>query len=163
MTWTAPRTAVAGEGLTADIWNTYVRDLFLAGFPAGVTGWTAYTATWTGSGSNPTYTQTVGAYCQVGKWVHAEFVHSYTSGGTGTWRFALPVAARYGSGSRVIGHGIIADAAPAHWTCAFVNADTTYATAYVTNSGASGLVTQTAPITWASGDAVFGVLDYEVA
>lgn len=50
MTWSSPRTWVAGETVTASILNTHLRDNFKALSDA----WTTFTPTWTAATTNPT-------------------------------------------------------------------------------------------------------------
>lgn len=94
MVWTTPRTWVAGEVVTAANLNTHLRDNMKAiGDP-----WTAYTPTWSSTGTVPTIgngTQT-GFYVQAGKLIHFRLkitAGSTTTYGTGAYLFGLPVPA----------------------------------------------------------------------
>jgi hypothetical protein len=93
MSWTDPRTWLAGEDPTAALFNVQIRDNLKAiGDP-----WTAYTPVLTGSTTNPVLGNgsLVGAYLQAGKLVLWRF--SFTSGttttyGSGNYVITLPVA-----------------------------------------------------------------------
>lgn len=91
MAWTAPRTWVAGEIVTAAILNTHARDNQKMLSDA----WGAYTVTWTAVTTNPILGNGVlaGVYMQVGKWVRFRISLAYgtsTNAGTGTWAWSLP-------------------------------------------------------------------------
>lgn len=100
MTWTAPRTYVAGEVVTAAILNTDHRDnLKMLSDP-----WDAYTVTWSSSGTAPAIGNGLlsGFVKQVGKWIRGRIFLDYgttTTAGTGTWQFTLPATSAVGRGS----------------------------------------------------------------
>src|SRR5688572_28327966 len=97
MSWNDPRTWLAGEDPTAALLNLQLRDNLKAiGDP-----WTAYTPTWTGTGTNPAIVNgTIGGrYLQAGKLVIGNFqivMGSSTTFGTGSWLVGLPVPAAAG-------------------------------------------------------------------
>lgn len=93
MVWTSPRTWVAGEVQTAALLNTHLRDNLKAIGDA----WTAYTPTWTATGTNPAIGNgtIAGAYMQAGKLVAFRLkitMGSTTTYGSGAYLFGLPVA-----------------------------------------------------------------------
>lgn len=95
MAYTAPRTWIPGEVVTAALLNTHLRDNFKSvGDP-----WTAYTPTWNGSAATPAIGNgtLTGRFMQVGKLVrfHIDLVYgsTTTSGAAGNlWNWSLPVA-----------------------------------------------------------------------
>lgn len=100
MTWTAPRTWVAGEVVTAALLNTHLRDNLLEVGPSNTgAAWVAFTPTWTSTGAAPSLGNgtLVGRYKSVGKTTHFRLrldVGSTTTLGTGNYLFGgLPVTA----------------------------------------------------------------------
>lgn len=98
MTWTTPRTWVAGELVTADIMNSAIRDQF------NVIGgaWSPYTLQWTASTTNPVL-GTNGSYSaryrKVGRTVDLNvFVNigSDTTKGEGAYSINLPATPAVG-------------------------------------------------------------------
>lgn len=94
MTWTIPRTWLAGEAPTAAILNEQIRDNFAAIGDA----WTSYTPVWSAATTPPAIGNgsIVGAYLQAGKLVLYRF--KITSGttttyGSGNYQVTLPVNA----------------------------------------------------------------------
>jgi hypothetical protein len=96
MAWTAPRTYVAGEIITAATLNTHIRDNFLA-FGDPIT-YTAYTPSWqSAAGTNPAIGNgsIAGNYNIIGKTCRFKATittGSTTTAGTGTYILSLPVA-----------------------------------------------------------------------
>lgn len=94
MAWTAPRTWVSGETVTAALLNVHLRDNLKAlGDP-----WTPYTPSWTAATTNPTLNNgsKSGTFIQVGKLVMFRInitFGSTTTVGNGIYSFGLPVAA----------------------------------------------------------------------
>lgn len=91
MTWTVPRTWVAGEIVTAALMNTHVRDNEKMLSDA----WGPYTVTWTATTTNPSIGNgsLTGAYMQIGSWVRFRISLVFgttTNAGSGTWAFGLP-------------------------------------------------------------------------
>lgn len=92
MTWTDPRTWLAGERLTAALLNQQLRDNQKAIGDA----WTAYTPTWSSTGTavalgNGTVT---GAYIEAGNLIIWKFLitsGTTTTYGTGNYAISLPV------------------------------------------------------------------------
>jgi hypothetical protein len=92
--WTAPRTWVASEVVTAAIMNTHIRDNMLSLGAA----WAAYTPVLTATTTNPTLGNgtLVGAFIQPGGGKTTDFrivltIGSTTTVGSGTYLFTLPV------------------------------------------------------------------------
>ncbi|PVD01353.1 hypothetical protein [Streptomyces sp. CS014] len=90
----APRLWMAGETVTAAMLNTEIRDQFNSMFDA----WTAFTPTWTSTGTAPTLGNgtLTGRYMKIGRTVHvygALTFGSTTNTGTGSLTMGLPVQA----------------------------------------------------------------------
>ena len=132
------------------------------------TAWTAYTPTWTSSGTAPSLGNGSwsAAYQQLGKTV---FVRIYllfgstTSAGTGNWRITLPVAAKTVNGvvlpATYLKNGV-------NWYIGMANCNYDGNTGYVVpllGANPSGAVTNTAPFTWGSGDNLLINGTYEAA
>jgi hypothetical protein len=87
----APRTWVVGEVVSAAIMNQEIRDQFNSMFGA----WTAYTPSWTSSGTAPSLGNgtIIGRYMKFGRTVvcHINLVTgSTTTYGSGSYNFSLP-------------------------------------------------------------------------
>ncbi len=132
--------------------------------------WTAYTPTWTSSGTAPVLVNGTiqGRYCQMGKLVIAEGrmnAGTSTTYGTGTYSWSLPVtSANPFSGNSAIGTVWIRDSSAGDFQGVAIDAGTTF----IVRPGASAFggntaVGQTAPMTWASGDWITWFLCYEAA
>jgi len=95
MAWTAPRTWVAGETVTAAQMNTHIRDNLLDAFPNTPDAWTIYSPVLTAT-TNPTLGNSTltGSYMVIGNTVHFRFrltIGSTFSAGSGTYQFTLPL------------------------------------------------------------------------
>lgn len=160
MAWTAPRTWVAGEVVTASLMNTHIRDneKMLSD------SWAAYTTTWTSSGGGAAVGNgSLTAFAAiVNKWVRFRILLTYgttSNAGTGTWQFTLP-------GSSVTGRGSLGTAACFDTSAAllyprnvFQNGTGTLVVADMTPTRIGG----TSPFTWASGDELNIIGEYEAA
>lgn len=157
MSWTAPRTWVAGETVTAALLNTHLRDNLKAVGDA----WTAYTPGWSGSGGIIGSGLRVGAFMQAGKLVLANF--RLTVGGsttlTGTYDIGLPVAAKYTADSPV-GQVFIRDLGTAVYMRNLYTPDGSNCRG---SSEAGTLVGAASPMAAAGGDTFTGSLYYEAA
>jgi len=122
--WTAPRTWVAADTLTAAQLNTDVRDNTLHLYEAFGT-WTAFTPTLGGTGATlgtaPNNGTLVCHYMQINKTVHARYI---LLGGSGTnlssdrLTLTLPVTARDPGNYRVpVGVGHVFDSGVASYHC----------------------------------------------
>ena len=166
MAWTAPRTWVAAEVVTAAIMNTHVRDNLLALGDV----WTSYTPTWTSTGTAPAIgngTQ-VGGYINPGKLVvfRAKItMGSTTTFGTGNYRIALPVAVGTNEPGRFM-VALLDSSAGSTFHGVTYNVATTIAPVAVDNGTAGGAVaavTPTVPFTFATSDTIEVVGTYEAA
>lgn len=158
MAWTAPRTWVAGEIVTAALMNTHLRDNLLAiGDPTAA--WTTYTPTFSGTLGNGTIT---GQYAKTGRRVH--FIVRFTFGSTSTMGadFGLPVAAAARTITGKI-HGRVVDvsAGPNHYLVG--GGIGSGATAVAPVAHGQTALTGSVPITWASGDVLEIQGTYEAA
>ncbi len=97
MVWTAPRTWVASEVVTAALMNTHVRDNLKAIGDA----WTAWTPTVTASTGTFTTVSGSGRYIAAGKLIVWSCTITITTVGTasGYVQFTLPVTAQASSGN----------------------------------------------------------------
>lgn len=155
MTWTTPRTWVAGEKPTAATLNTHIRDNFNAiGDP-----WTSYTPTLGNSTlGNGTLT---GAYSAAGKQTlfRIKFTLGSTSAITGSPTFTLPVNA---VGTRTFVCDLLmwdssAPVSKAGW--AYNSAAGTLSV----RDDSSSVISSTSPFTWAVSDEFLIVGAYEAA
>ena len=135
------------------------------------TAWTTYTPTWTAATTNPTLGNgtLTGAYKQIGKTVFVRVKLSWgstTTGGSGDWRFSLPVTAASADGIQfpctMLDNGV-------NWYEGTVNGayanNTTYSViiAKATNQAYSGGVNATLPFNWGSTDSLQFNGSYEAA
>ncbi len=165
MAWTDPRTWVAGETITAALFNTHVRDNFkVIGDP-----WTEYTPTWAGGSAIGNGTM-VGRYTQAGQRV--DFYVTITMGstttfGAGAWTLTLPVAAVANRAWAFTGHAYDTSAGssnsfPILGTIVPGNSVVNLRCDSTTAGNGMRNVLNTNPFTWASGDVLFVGGTYEV-
>lgn len=131
--------------------------------------YTAYTPTWTASTTNPVIGNgsLSGRYVQVGKLVHCWGIitaGSTTTFGTGSYRFAIPVAAN-ASLSSPVGQIHFRDSGVGDYILAIAQivTSTTCQITQQTSFGANTVWTPTAPFTFGSGDSMRFNLVYEAA
>jgi hypothetical protein len=98
----APRTWLVGEVVAAATLNTEIRDQFNSMFAA----WTAYTPSWTSSGTAPNLGNgtLIGRYMKIGRTVicHINMITgSTTTYGTGNYNWTLPSTAANAGASYV--------------------------------------------------------------
>lgn len=163
MAYTAPRTWVTGELVTAAMLNANVRDNQNAAFPLGVDAWTAYTPTLTQS-ATVTKTVTYAKYQRVGRTITVNMIMSVTGAGTASNNIliGLPVASA-AAGNITSGAGFIGDSSAAlNYTGAAVLASTT-TVGIVANVGAGFLGASAMTAALASGDSVGLFVTYEAA
>lgn len=150
---TISRTWVAAEILTASNMNAQLRD-FINGFDA----WTAYTPTWTASGTAPAIGNGTlsGRYARVNKLVLMSMrftAGSTTTYGTGSYSFSLPITAVGPLGVPIGGANILDSSASGRYLgTSFIATTTTLQVLTQAAAGVSATVGQTSPMTWASGD-----------
>jgi len=100
ISWTSPRTWLAGEDPAASVYNQHIRDNFKAIGDA----WTSYSPAWAAATTNPVIgngTKT-GAYIQVGKLIMFRInitAGSTTTWGSGVYTFSYPPFAPLDSGA----------------------------------------------------------------
>jgi hypothetical protein len=171
MAWTAPRTWVDGETVTASIMNAHVRDNLLAIGDAWLTDWTP---TLTGSTTDPTLgtgASAVGRYTAAGKIVqgigYILWGSSGVNAGSGTYSISLPVAANTTVPNALIGSFVILDAStgPDEWQgrlrlSTSTTARMTYAATYGGTSTSTG---SAAPVQPNVGDELWIIFQYEAA
>lgn len=159
---------LTGDVLTAAQLNVDIRDNMNAGFAVGVTRWSAYTATWTSTGTAPAIGNGVhdSTYCRIGMLVvcsQSVILGSTSTVGTGNYLFALPVAAQDVTSNRVFGSGSYHDATGnVYITSPIISTSTTVYYHY--HGGGVGVVLAAAvPVVPANGDQYAGVPVYEAA
>lgn len=126
------------------------------GASAALGAWTTYTPTWTTSGTPPALGNgtLVGRYKQLD--ANTVLVHiSLTAGttttfGTGTWSFALPVAAVAGQGAQYLTGHILDSGTDNKLAAGTIGAGASTVEQVVPEGG--NVVTNTVPQTWATGD-----------
>ena len=129
--------------------------------------WQTYTPAWTTGGSAPSLGNgtLTGRYAQVGKTVHgavALTMGSTTTFGTGAYFLSLPVTAS-ANVMGAIGLVDVKDASPAadYIHAAVISTTTTFA--LYSMAAPAAAATNTAPITFASGDIIYARFSYEAA
>jgi len=153
MAWTAPRTWVTSEVVTAAVMNTHVRDNLNWLGRVGVTGWASYTPTWTSTGTAPVIGNgtLLGVYVQIGRLFIATIqmiAGSTTTFGTGTYRWASPVSMSTSGGQLSYGSAKIADTGTTDYEGIVKAAASTTVRIYASGAEASA----TSPMTPANGD-----------
>lgn len=164
---TSARTVVIGDQIAATQTAKIFTDIEAAA-PNGA--WTAYTPTWTGSGSNPTLGNGTweAAYQTNGKLtvVRARLnIGSTTTFGTGNYSFSLPnTANENGSNFTPVGTWGARGASNNYVGFAALATTTTIqllTISVVTASLAAGIVANNAPETWANGAVIMFKITYE--
>jgi hypothetical protein len=170
VTFTTPRTWVAGEVVTAAMMNANIRDNMNAVTGASVAFGTA-ASIWTASGTNPAIGNgTFNAWFrQDNKWVDITYIitmGSTTTYGSGTWQLGLPATARLlagqlegraidSSGSTTQGYAV---------TCDLTNTSLISLRCSPTVAGnVDRVLTSTQPFTWAVNDVLTVTGRYEAA
>jgi hypothetical protein len=163
MAFVTPTDVATGEVLTASRYNQDVVENFTQLDPL-FSAWTAYTPVWTnltvGNGTN------TGRYLQVGKAVvyQGQITWGSTTSATGSnTTVSLPVTAATVTGLGFQGSGYINDAGSRFYMVNVWRGSATTALFVHSESGGAGLVTGTAPMTWATSDALSWQLMYEAA
>ena len=130
--------------------------------PAEPGAWVAYTPTWTGTIGNGTIT---GSFTVIGKTVMFRFAITWGSTTThpaGWWEVGLPVASSEPVGPNAVGPtgtGVAMDAGVANYPLQVARVSGTAVRLIRENNT---FVTNVAPFTWASGDALLGKGMYEI-
>lgn len=172
MGWTAPRTWVAGEQITAALLNEQIRD----NLNAFMGTWTPFTPTWTATTTNPSIGDGTlsGRYSDAGKTVFSYLnivMGSTTTYGSGNYRFGLPKTARVmGTNHGLSGWTQASDVSAGQKFACFprlvASSTEVYSLTYEYAAGAGDLwsdLTPTAPTTWQPGDTLVGFIMYEAA
>lgn len=155
MTWTIPRTWVAGEIVTASMLNTHVRDNFNA-----IGTWTDYTPAWTAATTNPVLNNgtKAGRYIQAGDLVFVDILvtmGSTTTYGSGTWSISLPITPRSGVGHFLAVSAVLNSSSPNRRLGMTSRISSSTPNMYVANSATIGdwnAMSGTVPGGWVSGD-----------
>ena len=163
MAWTAPRTWVAAETVTASICNVHIRDNFKAlGDPR-----TTYSPTLTGVtlGTGGTV---VASYLQTGKDVRGSVIITLGTGGalTAAATFTLPASPSVSVDAYPLGPAMMYDSsAPTlvDGVCRWVAASSNVCINYHLGTAVGVNATATTPWTWAVGDRIFAHFAYEAA
>lgn len=162
MAWTSPRTWLAGEEPTAALYNAHIRDNFKAIGDA----WTAYTPTWSASGTAPALGNgtIVGAWLNAGKLVHGRIfltMGSTTTYGTGNYTFTIPFSSTVGAQWFPMGGCVCRDASAA--ATYYFGSFTAGITSITGGSDSSARLGQLVPFTWANTDTLGISYTYEAA
>jgi hypothetical protein len=128
--------------------------------------WTTFTPTWTSTGTTPTLGNgtLTGKYLQVGKIIIAQIYLKFgstTSGGTGNWRFALPVTVYETVAATITGspgYAYVEDSGVASYFFAVRRGGAFSSDVGLTRENGSE-VNATVPFTWATND----FLQFEMA
>ncbi|MFD3741575.1 hypothetical protein [Streptomyces sp. NPDC058629] len=163
MTFT-PRTWTVGEVVSATMLNTEIRDQFNSMLAA----WTAFTPTWTGTTTNPSFGNAVvtARYMKIGRSCRVRWdivMGSTTTYGSGGWSFGLPFAAA-GAGVQIGGAHAFQSQRVAGQV--IVAAGASVCTPFFPTSGSPAnlsWVGPTVPLTWAAGGRFVAELEYETA
>lgn len=158
MSWTAPRTWVAGETVTAALVNTHLRDQFKEIGDA----WTSYAPTWTGTGFSIGNGTITGARVLAGKLCIGQIIATIgttTTVGTGAYSWGLP--ATVATVEMPIGVLSILDSSAVSLRQRNVYANTT--TTCASNDEGGTFVSGTAPFALASNDTIKIRFAYQVA
>lgn len=171
MAWTAPRTWVAGETVTAALLNTHLRDNLKAlGDP-----WATWTPALTATTTNPTLgtgSSATGRYVSVGKTTIAQFRIIFgTSGvvvGSGTYLISLPVAPAASVSNQLVGIGQCVDASANGLGPTWLRVNGTASQVVMSfpatwPGGALTNVTHVNLFAWAASDEIWGQAIYEAA
>jgi hypothetical protein len=167
-----PSGIASGE---AAIWNgsAFVRSSVTKLNATHLTGYSAYTPSWSASGTAPSLGNgtVAGRFVQVGNLVH--FYMTFTAGststfGTGAFRFSLPVAASTGLGANIpigIAYGNDNSAGVNSIAMVLVENSTTLSIHGTATwpTGGDASFGQTTPWTWATGDTIRLSGTYEAA
>lgn len=164
MTWTSPRTWVAGETVTASILNTHVRDnlLDLAGTTAA---WTAWSPTVDqGASTNISKTVTEARSKTSGKTIHGMFRLVLAAAGTAGSPVTVNLpATAFSSVAALLGGGAVYDASTTTWYNAFLRKASTTTAIFVADVAADAGWGATPNLALASGDVLVGAFTYEGA
>jgi hypothetical protein len=132
-----------------------------------IAGWTAFTPTWTCTGTAPSLGNgsLAGSYKQLGKTVHMWgqlTAGSTTTFGTGTWIMSIPITAT-SNGAQMIGSCYPQDTGVNAYA-GVVGQNSTTTRTFI-STGAAGVaaanITNVFPFTWANGDLLRWSLTYE--
>jgi hypothetical protein len=161
----APRTWVVGEVVSAALMNQEIRDQFNTFFGS----WTAYTPTWTSTGTAPALGNgtLIGRYMKIGRTVicHINLTSgSTTTYGTGSYSFSLPATSANAGASLVSSVQFLGTARWGGECVISANATTTspFLSTSSTDARLTGM-TATVPETLASGAQVRMTFSYEAA
>jgi hypothetical protein len=165
MAWTAPRTWVAGEIVTAAYMNTHVRDNLLT-----LSTWAAWTPQIDAVTTDPNHGSTAtqyGTYLLAGTLCVASFDIKWggvgVTGGDGNYRINHPVAAST-AGQVVTGHGVLTEHTPLRWLTSFKYQTNLLSLLHWDEATGAGLVSHSAPFSWGTAnDRITGVLLYRGA
>jgi hypothetical protein len=131
---------------------------------AGATAWATYTPTWGATTTPPT----LGSTTITGRWkkidtntVIVQLSVSITTGGawnagSGTYNFTLPAGLTAATGRVQVGSAHVLDNGTAHFagTCQVLSGGTTIAESAIADGSGSRLLSNSVPVTWATGDQI---------
>lgn len=164
MAWTAPRTWIAGEVVSAALMNTHVRDNLLEVGPSNTgSAW----STWSPTLSNLTVTASTARYKQIGKTVHFVYSGTINTVTAGLLSVSLPVPQNTAMNSLTIGTATAVDNGGSIFTgsCSIDPATNNifgYGAAGI-GAGASWAAGTSIPIAWSAADIIRFTGCYEAA
>lgn len=171
MAFSEPRTWVTGEVVTAAHLNQDIRDNHNAYFGNGVTK-VSFVPTLEATTTNPGVSSKTGGHISAGALGVVWGRYVLSSGGTGTYFVTLPNTAdltgttSLSKGQAVGSFQIVDDSAP-HMLGGTVFLASTTTARFASDSSvhgtSSGLITETTPRTWASGDVLSFYAQYPIA
>lgn len=126
-------------------------------------GWTAYTPTLTSSGTAPTTSTAEGRYVRVGRIIIAECNIVIATAGTGTYSIALPVESLAAATDTNLNLAWLYDSSATLSQMGVAVAQAGGLTCQIRAHGVTGAMGNSAPWTWAVGDAIRLNLLYEAA
>lgn len=144
------RATGAGTGDPTDL----TADQVLAILATGTANWSAYTTTWSTSGTQPAIGNgtLAAAFARVGNTIHFQIAltaGSTTTFGTNPWLFTMPVTAL--TGTYGVGSARLVDISTGNQYGRYVSMNST-TQVFMLGEAASSFVTATVPFTWANGD-----------
>lgn len=154
---TAPEEGMVAYLQDVDVFTFYTGAAWVIYAQAGA--WTSYTPTWSAASGTTTLGNATltGHYARFGKMIEFNILFSYGTTTTqsisgANWQFAIPVAAEATSTLWPVTGWVLDTSASTRWVCGgYVSAPNTWVETFVP-SGTTGIVDDTTPMAWASGD-----------
>ena len=160
MAWTAPRSWVADEVVTADVMNAHVRDNLKAIGDA----WTSYTPTLSqGASTNIAKTVDYAKYVAAGKLIIGQVKLTPSAGGTAGSAITITLPVTAATSGIIVGPGWYSDTGTSDYRGHAFLATTTTLVIYRPVVGTGGAIGLDPNIAVASGDVFYASFTYEAA